>query len=405
MFQSKIAQFAIIVAISASCNLYASIKSTTGTILFDSNNDGVSEMTLNTTGLGIGIVPAANLYVSGNAIITGDLFIGSSNNTSNSNLHINGTIGYSSQSFGPGSNTISGSSFVLADTSLGNVVLQLPDAATLNGQKLVIKRTSNLNSLILSGSGNTMDGYSTIYFPSGNYNSISVMSNGSTWYVLENNNSDSLVEVANSNILTWWKLDETSGNTASDASNNSRSGNLSNSHLFSGNSVTGALGTALKLDDFDDRLLYEAGSLPTAAYTYSLWVKSTNNASDTIDYDPDIEGVAGFIWASSNTTHHKSAYHQLSDSSYVSTAISSALNANTWYHIGVTWDGSELEVFLNGTKESGNTSATSWSTASNIMLSHPGTFNSGAVTIDDLRVYNKALDAFEVNALYLSGQP
>jgi hypothetical protein len=74
----------------------SSIKSTTGNINFDSNNNESNEMQLNSNGLGINVSdPSANLHVGGNGIISNQMTIGTTVNTSNSTLHINGTIGYS----------------------------------------------------------------------------------------------------------------------------------------------------------------------------------------------------------------------------------------------------------------------------------------------------------------------
>lgn len=385
-----------------------------GDVDFDVDNDDSPEMTLTENGLGIGTSsPGANLQVNGNAIITGDLVVGGTNNISNSNLHINGTIGYSIQSVAAGGNAVTSTSMVLADTSTGNVTLQLPDAQSNANLVLTIKRTSDQNTLFLAGGGNYIEGYSTMRFLSGNYTSITLVNNGSDWHILDYNNddlADQLDEVSTDNLVLWWKLDETSGNIVTDYSSAANlSGNLSNSHLFSGNTVTGVLGSALTLDDAEDTVIHVASSnLDYQSYSYSIWSKYTANSTDTIVTEPDITGRAGFVWASGNSFYHMAAYHQLASGNYVSTNIqsTSTLSANTWYHIAVTWNSStdNLQLYLNGSLESGNI-ADSWRAGSNIVLTNPGTHLTSEITHDELRFFNSALEPGDVEALYYSGSP
>ena len=80
--------FFFVCAMIHSVLLGSSLKSTTGTLLFDSNNDSTPEMALDVTGLAIGSTTAtANLDITGNGIISNELIIGETTNTSGSNLH------------------------------------------------------------------------------------------------------------------------------------------------------------------------------------------------------------------------------------------------------------------------------------------------------------------------------
>ena len=68
--------------------LNADIKSTSGEIEFDVQSDQQAELTLNSTGLGIGTSPSGNLHVNGNSILSDQVYIGEA--TGSSNLNING---------------------------------------------------------------------------------------------------------------------------------------------------------------------------------------------------------------------------------------------------------------------------------------------------------------------------
>lgn len=384
-----------------------------GQVDFDVNNDGNAEMTLAGNGLGVSTEsPSTNLHVTGNTIITSSVIIGGNVNSSNSNLHVQGTIGFSNQSVSTGSHIVANTSMVFADTSSGNVTVQLPDAGANANLILTIKRTSDQNTLFLAGGGNYVEGFSTMEFPSGNYTSITLINNGDSWYILDfsDNLTNVLEEVSTDNLVLWWKLDETSGNIVTDYSSAANmSGNLTNSHLFAGNTTTGVLDNALILNDSEDTVLYEAASnLSYRSYSYSLWAKYTANSSDAISTEPTIDGKAGFVWASSNQFYHMAAYHQLDTGAYVSTNIqsTSTLSANTWYHIAVSWDNASdnLKLYLNGTYESGNVAAT-WMSGTNIVLTNPGTHSVSETTLDELRFFDKAIGPGEVEALYNAGNP
>jgi|SaaInlStandDraft_1057018.scaffolds.fasta_scaffold29097_2 hypothetical protein len=384
-----------------------------GEVNFDVDNNDQNEMTLTGNGLGIGISShSANLHVQGNTLVSGKMVVGGTNNISNSNLHIQGTIAYSNQSVTSGTHAVSNTSIVFADTSAGNVTLQLPDAGANANLILTIKRTSDQNILYLAGGGNYVEGYTTMSFPSGNYTSITLVNNGTSWYILDfsDNISQILEEVSSDNLVLWWKLDETSGNIVTDYSSAANvSGNLTNSHYFSGNSTIGVIDQALTLDDSLDTVLHKAASnLSYQSYSYSLWAHFSSNSSDTIDVEPNIEGKAGFVWASSNKFYHMSAYHQLTNGTYVSTNIQSTptLYANTWYHIAVSWNSvsDNLQLYLNGNLESGNVAA-SWRAGTNIVLTNPGTHNNPITKLDEFRFFDKPLLSGDVEALYNSGNP
>jgi hypothetical protein len=386
-------------------SLQADVKSLDGNIEFKLSEDGIKQMHLNSTGLGIGpnVTPSTNLDVAGNSIISQSLTVGGTNNTSNSNLHIQGSISYTPQSVSSGNHSIN-SSYVLADTSAGNVFLSLPALSESVGSQITIKRTNLTNQLYLSTYGANVEGLTTLILESGNLQSITLINNGSSWYLLQNSENSSFQEIASSNLFLWWGLGDNSGNVITDLSPYGRSGNLTNGLLFGGNSISAPLDNGLLLSSSNVSAIYDDGSLPTTGYSYALWSQVYFSSEDSLVYEPYIDGTAGFVWASGNAFYHKSAYHQLNDASYVTTNLPSNLSADTWYHIAVTWDGSDVSLYLNGEFQSGNT-ATTWMGASNIHLTNPGTHDNGESRADDLRFYNKALSADEIRALYLTGQP
>lgn len=150
------------------------VTSTTGTIRFDTNDDGSMEMVLNATGLGIGAVPSANLSVQENTLIDGLLALGTA--SMHSNLNLGGTIGFSSQNLSTNA-TLDLHSHVLVDTSSGPVTLNLPYADNVSGRSYFIKKKSSLNTLTVKAQSGLIDTSEYYHLTAGNTDFINVMSN------------------------------------------------------------------------------------------------------------------------------------------------------------------------------------------------------------------------------------
>ena len=76
------------------------------------------------------------------------------------------------------------------------------------------------------------------------------------------------------------------------------------------------------------------------------------------------------------------------------------LPTNTWSHVATTWDGTTLRLYVNGVQVASRAVAGTLSATSN-PLRIGGNANWGeyfAGTIDEVRVYNRALSAAEIQA-------
>jgi hypothetical protein len=384
--------------------LLGDVKSNKGVIKFDINGDRTPEMALNTTGLGVGTSsPSTNLHVNGNAIVTQSLSVGGTGSLS-SNLNVYGTIAYSNTTYSTGSHTIGNESYVLADTSTGNVTLVLPDSTTATNKVINIKKISANNRVTVVGAGNLIDQVTTLILGSGNYEHIQLLSSGGKWHVTGVRYGQSIAELYSSNILAHWQMEETFGNTAQDSATYNNDGTLTNSHNFSGNTNTGKVGNALKLDGTNDLVQKESLTLGNH-YTYAMWIKSEHGTNTSITSIP--HGIAGFCWGSGNAQLDRAAYHKASDDSYVYSPINTTLSANIWYHISAVYDGSTLTSYLNGVAKSSNTITTWKAGAGNLNLSHPGTHGNLAsgVHYDDFRYYNRPLTADEILSITQAGAP
>lgn len=390
------------------------VKSTNGTINFDVQSDAQTEMILNATGLGIGISPASNLHVNGNAVIINTLKVG--NGTSTSNLNINGSMGYQIQTVSSNS-TLSDASMVFVDSSSDNITLMLPYAGNVTGRICEIKKISSLNSVWVSGGGNLIDDTSPIELPPlNNLASVKLFSDGSQWYKLSE--ADSSETVAADNLVGWWKLDETTGTMAADSSGQNNHGTLTK-NTFSSNSQTGKLVNALYFHGDNDSnsdgnadgnggyiTVNDSSSLDiSTSITMSIWYKM-----DAFDHTyPTIMAKSNqnyrFYFAEGNKKFRtRMVYTGAGTTDLVSSFASST---GVWYHAVFTYDGKVSKIFMNGDLDVSSNLVDTIVTNNNDLII--GDFGAGSIrpfqgTIDDFRIYNRALTAAEVKAMYDRGQ-
>ncbi|OGS45385.1 MAG: hypothetical protein A2539_10540 [Elusimicrobia bacterium RIFOXYD2_FULL_34_15] len=214
----------------------------------------------------------------------------------------------------------------------------------------------------------------------------------------------------NAALVAEWKFEEGSGTTTADSSGNNNTGTLTNSPTW----VTGKVGdSALEFDGVNDYV--DCGSNPilniTSSITVCAWVfTSADNAFFTIaskhgapgDYgwalrrDSDVDGVEFGI--SPNGTE------------WISKVTGSdCFEINTWYHIAATSDGKTMRVYINGIEYKGTyLPFTFTSPGTPIHVSNTnlqlGVSNNGQLLmkgiIDEVKIYNNALNATEILTLY-----
>jgi len=224
-----------------------------------------------------------------------------------------------------------------------------------------------------------------------------------------------------SNLVGWWKLDDASSGTtpttAADSSGNGNNGTNKNSPTWTG---SGKIGNALILNGSNQRVeAPDVASLEIAgSWTASIWVKfsalpgSSNYAglltkaqtggTECTNYGLYINNGSflgsGIGWGVDfdYATNNVTVYYQTS------------ISTGTWYHLAGVYDSSasKLYLYLNGILVG------STATAGHVPLSGSGNpltigddscylgSYAAAATVDDARVYNRALSATDVWALY-----
>jgi hypothetical protein len=388
----------LIILLLFTVNLLADIKSTTGEIKFNTQSDNQAEMTLNETGLGIEITPLAKLHINGNAIVSGQLFVGGTSGSSN--LNVNGSLGFEVQAVN--SNTsISTTSMVMVDTSSDNITVTLPSASQANARVFKIKKTSALNQLWVDASDN-IDSYDSrieLTSPDSGYSYTELISNGSEWFILSQS-SDLLNVVAADNLIGWWKLDQVSGNITSDSSSQNNHGNVLN--VAAANlSVSGKINKTVDFDGTNDYVETDDYNLVTSDFSISAWINSRNVTARQPIVEEDLANSAGVMF------ELRSSAITLWEG-YTALNSIGALSNDIWYHVVGTYDGTTAKIYIDGVLNNSAGRTFGSTTSENLHIGW-GEWNAGANSfyfngfIDDVRLYDRALSLDEVEAIYNLG--
>jgi hypothetical protein len=224
----------------------------------------------------------------------------------------------------------------------------------------------------------------------------------------------------NGGIVGCWKLDETSGTTAADSSGKGNNGTLVNM-TPPGCWVTGQIGNALSFDGTDDYVdLGTDSSLnfgSSEPFTVSAWVKTTESYGmivsfrSSTDGGPVIDLAVGYDGGVDSSGRVMILVRQNGGSSYAR-VTGGIVNDGLWHHVAaVRGSGSTIELFLDGVSQGTNSGAESGGAITTNLRAigserrwvndSYGTADQRylAGTIDDVRVYDRALGAAEIATL------
>jgi hypothetical protein len=222
-------------------------------------------------------------------------------------------------------------------------------------------------------------------------------------------------------LIGYWSFNETSGTTANDASATGNNGTLLGDATWAPGHIRGAL----SLDGQNGYV--QVPSTPnleqiSSAITICAWVKFSNNLAYN---SGDMQDVVRKVTDLSNNPPPYSAYDlvvqdfgggtfkarmgvtRASDSIRGTSDWGSAHSYGSWYHLVGVYDGSAVRIYVNGVQESSAAfSGNLLQTAQPLCIGRYG--NVGEPVnglIDDLRLYNRALSATEIQTLFNATSP
>jgi dihydrofolate reductase/chitodextrinase len=200
----------------------------------------------------------------------------------------------------------------------------------------------------------------------------------------------------NPNLVAAYSFNEGSGTTVADSSGNNNTGTLVSATW----STAGKFGNALSFNGTNARVnIPDAASLHlTAGFTLEAWVNPSSAPSGWRDivYKPNDNY---FLEASTNTNLPGGGV-SLTNGQEPLVSGGSRLAANTWVHLAMTYDGTNLKYYLNGALLNTTTQTGTIVTSTNALMIGGDTIYGQyfAGLIDEVRVYNIALTQAQIQS-------
>ncbi|MFA5239398.1 MAG: LamG-like jellyroll fold domain-containing protein [Phycisphaerae bacterium] len=235
-----------------------------------------------------------------------------------------------------------------------------------------------------------------------------------TWVYLRTNAN------AGCGILGCWKLDETSGLIAADGSGSGNDGDLIN---MAGDEWTdGQINGALDFDGLNDYVDLGTGSSlnfgSSEPFTISAWVKTTENYGPIVSFRSStddgsvIDLMVGYDGSTTDSGKAMILVRQDGGGGGYARVTGAAVNDGQWHHVAATrGSGSTIELFVDGISQGTSSGAQSGGAITSDLIAIGserrwvlvgyGTADQRylAGTVDDVRIYSRALDADEIAEL------
>ncbi len=203
-----------------------------------------------------------------------------------------------------------------------------------------------------------------------------------------------------SGLIGYWPLDDGTGTAVRDVS-----GNGNNAGWSSGSSsyIGGKVGPYAALFNATTTRI-QRNSIPVTSFTAALWANAftlTGAFTEPL-LSSEVYASTGFRLGVGGT--HYVNFWSNEDGGTLRLNSSSTLNANTWYHIVVTYDAvaGVGTMYINGLLAGVATGTVITPITGTLYIGLVGGYNSWTGPIDDVRLYSRVLSPAEVMALYNS---
>jgi hypothetical protein len=207
-----------------------------------------------------------------------------------------------------------------------------------------------------------------------------------------------------------WHFNEGSGTSIYDSSGYNNNGTLINGPTW----VSGKYGNGVKFDgsndyvNFGDVLDFER----TYPFSISFWAKFNDSTSDMFVIAKQDNFNVGEGYAISRSSSGSIFFYLGNNQNTNALSIATAEKTGAdWIHIVVTYNGSSsasgVKIYFNGTQQSTNNNGNDTITATTVTSENLQigcregcTFSWFNGTIDEVRIYNRALSSTEISAFY-----
>jgi len=219
---------------------------------------------------------------------------------------------------------------------------------------------------------------------------------GDTPELFEIGNNLSLLPVnRDSSLVGYWKFDEGSGTSAYDASGHNYTGTLTNGPSWQTSCKQGGC-----LSFNGTNTYVSMGGASTTSFTAMAWI---NIVGDGLGGINGIINGKAFRFFIDNTTNFLRT--QINGATPYDHITNIAVTRNIWNRVAFSYDGQNRRYYLNGSLI---VTVDSTGTPTNTQSPSIGTIQIGTYFfngfIDDIRIYNRALSAAEISAIYNATQ-
>jgi autotransporter-associated beta strand protein len=282
----------------------------------------------------------------------------------------------------------------------GNLSVQLQWTAAANAASYNVKRSAT------SGSGYVMIASNVVtagFLDTG-------LTNGATYYYVVSG-VNAVGESANSaevsatptDLIDWWKFDETSGNLAADSGAAGKTGTL----LSGATWIPGVINNAVHLDGTANGYVSFPSGLVSTLNDFSIccWVKADASATWARVFDFG-SGTGTYMFLSPFNGSGVVRYAITTSSGAGEQGINSpsALSTGVWHHLAVTLSGSTGVLYIDGKAVGTNSSMTLnpsslGGTTQNYLGKSQWNDPNLTGSVDDFHIYARALSSGEIAAL------
>jgi hypothetical protein len=202
-----------------------------------------------------------------------------------------------------------------------------------------------------------------------------------------------------------WKLDETTGSVASDATGSGNNATLQNSPVWG----AGRYGNALTFDGVDDYLSTPIQQSNPSVFTLSMWFKTSSITGGLLmGYGNLRSGLSSSYDRNIYMNNAGQIYFGCFSGSAKTVNSTASYNDGAWHHVAVALSGAGMVLYVDGSLAGSDATVTSgenfigyWRIGSDKLTGWPSvptsTYFSGQ--LDDIRVYDNALSAVDIASL------
>jgi hypothetical protein len=205
-----------------------------------------------------------------------------------------------------------------------------------------------------------------------------------------------------SSLVGWWTLDSNHyGTGAGGVIDSSGSGN-NGTQVGTPTLVAGKLGQALSFNGTSQYVDTGSWSNSLTSISVCAWVKPTSGTRQDIVSKWSF-GAYQYNLLQGTTANKFTFYISITGGAAIASSNSvTTIVAGTWYHLCGTYDNSNIKLYVNGAQEGVNIAQTgnlyNGSSQDNLIGESGDAIFDGS--LDDIRIYNRALTAGDVAQLY-----